>query len=84
MDAKGRLSRLISPPGGTEPRRRQDLPRAYASNGAVYVVQIPWFRDRQTFVGPETLGQIMPAERSVDIDGPLDLAVADFLIKSID
>lgn len=57
-------------------RRRQDLPEAYAPNGAVYVAEVEWFRRTRSFYAPETIGFPMPAERSVDIDTALDLEVA--------
>lgn len=61
--------------------RRQALPETYALNGAIYVFDVPWFRERRTFVGPETAAYVMPAERSVDVDTELDLVVADALLR---
>jgi len=62
-------------PGGTK-KHRQQLPRAYAANGAVYVAEVSWFREHMTFYTAETVGQGMPPERSIDIDTPLDLKLA--------
>ena len=33
------------------------------------------------FIAEETLGYVMPAERSVDIDNPIDWKWAEFLMK---
>lgn len=82
MDAGGHLRPLVTPPGGSLPSRRQDLPPAYTLNGAVYAARVPWFRERRAFLGPETVGQAMPPERSVDIDTEADLKMALFSIES--
>ncbi|MBI4184079.1 MAG: acylneuraminate cytidylyltransferase family protein [Proteobacteria bacterium] len=62
--------------------RRQGLPPAYALNGAVYAARVEWFRVRRTFFSPETRAQVMPAERSLDIDTPTDLVLAEALIAA--
>lgn len=81
MDEHDQLRRLIEPPmqGSV---RRQDLPLTYAPNGALFVARIPWFRRHETFFAPETVGYVMPAERAIDIDGPLDLQIAALLIPA--
>ena len=60
---------------------RQALPPAYAANGAVYVAQLDWLRRERTFWRQgQTLGLVMPAERSVDIDTLLDFRLAELLM----
>ena len=61
--------------------RRQDLPPAYALNGALYLAKVDWLLERRDFIGPETLGYIMPPERSVDLDTPQDWRWVEFLIE---
>lgn len=61
--------------------RRQDLPPAYALNGALYLARTDWLLEQQNFIGPETLGYIMPAERSVDLDTLQDWRWVEFLIE---
>jgi CMP-N,N'-diacetyllegionaminic acid synthase len=56
-----------------------ELPRLYVRNGAVYVTRRELL-DQGTFISSNCLGYRMPAERSVDIDTPLDLAFAEFLV----
>lgn len=68
----GRLSRFAEPAGGM-PLRRQDLPRAWSLNGAVYVADCKWFLENRTFLSPATVGYPMPAERSLDIDSLEDI-----------
>jgi CMP-N-acetylneuraminic acid synthetase len=56
--------------------RRQDLPPAYLRNGAVYVTR----RDvlaRGSLLGTDQCPFLMPPERSINIDEPLDLALAE-------
>ncbi len=51
-------------------------------NGAIYVAQTDWFRLHQAFVSPETIGYLMPRDRSVDIDDKLDLILAEALLAA--
>jgi N-acylneuraminate cytidylyltransferase len=55
---------------------RQSLPTALRPTGGVYVVSAGDLRARNKFFVPEVLGQVIPAMRSVDVDSPQDLAVA--------
>ena len=64
------------PAGG----RRQDLPPVFALNGAVYVADAAMLREHGTFVTASTQLHEMPRERSVDIDDPFDLVVAEALL----
>lgn len=76
----GRLTSLFGE-GHEAPRRRQDLPKAYALNGAVFAFAIDWFRERRKFVCEETAAYIMPEDRSIDVDTGLDLTIADLLLR---
>jgi N-acylneuraminate cytidylyltransferase len=61
--------------------RRQDLPPVYSLNGAIYVAKIDWLFEKKSFITNETIGFIMPLERSIDIDTELDLKIASFIIE---
>jgi len=74
----GRLSPLLPPPAGAS--RRQDLPAAYLPNGAVYVGRWGALRQAETFMMEGAVGVVMPPERSIDIDTPLDFQVAELLL----
>lgn len=63
--------------------RRQELPAAYAINGAVYVARCDWIAGRSSFISEETVGYVMPKERSVDVDDELDLVVAEALDRRL-
>lgn len=78
-DTFQRLDPLIK--DGPHAAQRQDLPPAYSLNGALYLARSDWLLERRNFVGPETLGYIMPLERSVDLDTPHDWRWAEFLIE---
>jgi N-acylneuraminate cytidylyltransferase len=77
LDKRSRLRPIL--PEYRQAARRQDLPPAYAINGAVYVARSDWIMVLDSFVGPDTLGYVMPRERSIDIDDELDLAIAEAL-----
>lgn len=61
--------------------RRQDLPITYALNGAVYVADAEWVSEHRTFLAPETIAFVMPAERSWDVDTELDLKLCELLLS---
>jgi CMP-N,N'-diacetyllegionaminic acid synthase len=60
--------------------RRQDLPKTYALNGAVYIAKCDWLLVNQNFIGPETVAYAMPRERSIDIDSEQDIQYLDFIL----
>ena len=60
---------------------RQNLPPTYALNGALYWAKSSWLLQHKTFINNETLGFVMPKERSVDLDYSLDWDWAEFLIQ---
>jgi CMP-N,N'-diacetyllegionaminic acid synthase len=80
-DDQSRLQPLI--PNRPEITRRQELPCAYALNGALYLARIDWLIQNQGFIGSETLGYVMPEERSVDLDTPKDWIWVEYLIERI-
>lgn len=62
--------------------RRQDLPRVYAPNGAVYVAETAWIKKNRTlYKEKETRAFIMPKERSRDVDTELDIKICELLLS---
>src|SRR5690606_4037420 len=56
----------------------QDLAITYRPSGSVYLVTEPHLRTTESFLDPAVaLGVVMDESRSLDIDSPFDLAVAD-------
>lgn len=76
---------LIDPPFSEveEGIPRQELTDIFIRNGAIYLTCLTTLLGR-SFKGPRSRAWIMPAERSVNIDNPLDLAVARALIGCSD
>ncbi|MFH0879036.1 MAG: acylneuraminate cytidylyltransferase family protein, partial [Lentisphaerota bacterium] len=67
---------------GFSETRRQDLPPAYAINGAIYLVRRSVLLDQKSWCPPGTLAYVMPEERSLDIDSPWDFHVANVLMNN--
>ncbi len=63
--------------------RRQDLPKVYALNGAVFVAEREWLIQERAFLTKETLGYEMPHERSMDIDTELDFILCGLLLDKM-
>ncbi|MEL6510353.1 MAG: acylneuraminate cytidylyltransferase family protein [Pseudomonadota bacterium] len=61
-------------------KKSQEMPKAYRPNGAIHVVGIDRLRAEHSYVASPVIGYEMPQERAVDIDNPLDLAVAEALL----
>ena len=61
---------------------RQKLPPAYVENGAIYIAKRSLI-DKGTFYGNKVIPFIMDAWHSVDIDTPLDLLWAEFLLEKV-
>ncbi|MBK8892445.1 MAG: acylneuraminate cytidylyltransferase family protein [Dechloromonas sp.] len=72
---------LEVPQGGVT--RRQDLPDVYSLNGAIYIARVDWLQRQRSFVSADTVGYVMPKERSMDIDTPDDYQKLNEIMKSI-
>lgn len=65
-------------------KRRQELPRAYIPNGAIFISSPCKIRKYESFYCPKTLPYIMPLDRSVDIDSILDFKLAELILEEKD
>jgi CMP-N,N'-diacetyllegionaminic acid synthase len=61
--------------------RRQELPAAFALNGAVYAADTAWLINERNFVGAGTKAYVMPEERSIDIDSLSDFKYIEWLLQ---
>jgi CMP-N-acetylneuraminic acid synthetase len=61
--------------------RRQDLPPAYALNGALYLNRSDSLLRDHTFVPPGVLGYVMPPERSLDVDTLWDFHLVEMILR---
>lgn len=62
--------------------RRQDLPPVYTLNGAVYIATRSTLLRKRTWFTNRTYAYVMPSERSIDIDEPWDLYLADLILRN--
>lgn len=62
--------------------RSQDTPTLYHPNGAIFAAHVKEFYEQQSFYTNNTLGYNMPRSRSLDIDEPFDLEMAQALMNS--
>jgi CMP-N,N'-diacetyllegionaminic acid synthase len=65
----------------TKAYRRQDLPKVYAINGAIYVSDTEYLMKHKTFVTEDTVAYIMPKIRSIDVDSEIDLKLCELIIN---
>ena len=63
-------------------KRRQELPKFYCPNGAIYITTPTSLRKNKTFIPKKTIPYIMPKERSVDLDTEFDFKLVEFLLKN--
>ena len=61
--------------------RRQDLtPEAYVRNGSIYAMTFEQLKIKQNRLGEDTRPYIMPEDRTINIDEPIDLKLAELMI----
>lgn len=81
LDKNGRMESVLSDRFNSA--RRQELPSAYALNGAVYVAKTAWLQETRTFVTSDTVAYVMPRARSLDIDTELDFRILEELTEDM-
>lgn len=59
-----------------EETQAQKVPTLYHPNGAVFAATVDGFREHESFYTDDVVGQVVPPERSLDIDTPSDLEAA--------
>jgi CMP-N-acetylneuraminic acid synthetase len=60
---------------------RQSLPDVYIRNGAIYLISREAFLQQQQLIGDKCLGYVMNDSESTNIDTPIDLKIAEILLK---
>lgn len=61
--------------------RRQDAPKAWEYNGAIYIINPQSIRQMPMGLFPRRIPYVMQREDSLDIDSPIDLEIARILIN---
>ena len=79
IDERGFISGLIKNEYVGIPR--QQLPKAYTPNGAIFIIKTETFRKYRTLFPPETMPYFMSKSDSVDVDDMDDLEYAALLMK---
>lgn len=62
-------------------KNRQELPKLYRLNGAVYLGYCDYIKMQKSFFGNDTFAYIMPKERSIDIDSIFDFEIAEYFLS---
>lgn len=63
--------------------RRQDLPKVYELNGAIYLTSIDALRDKSFSEMKQVVKYVMDERSSHDLDTSLDWMLAEILVKTI-
>lgn len=63
-------------------KRRQELPKCYIPNGAIYIGYSDLFIKNHSFYCKNLKFYEMPVNRSIDIDRELDLKFCEFLLRN--
>lgn len=74
----------VLPYGAPEPEgiRKQDLPPAYKRSAAVYAMKRDLLMNGRLY-GEHVVGHVVPSERSIDIDYPLDWIKAEYMLEEL-
>ena len=62
-------------------KRRQDLPKLYLPNGAIFISTPSMLKKYRSFYCKKTIPYVMPMERSIDIDTDIDFILAEIMIE---
>ncbi|WP_137938073.1 acylneuraminate cytidylyltransferase family protein [Chitinivorax sp. B] len=63
-------------------RKSQEMPAAYRPNGAIHVLDVAAFEVARSYFGQPLYAYQMPWPRSLDIDTPADLAMAEAVLAA--
>lgn len=72
---------FVSPYFNKKWGRRQDIPKFYAINGAIYIISVKALRDKGMAGFDRRVKYVMPSSRAVDIDTLEDFEYAEFLMR---
>lgn len=63
-------------------RKSQEMPEAYRPNGAIHILDVPWFLESRSYTAAPVIAYSMPRDRSIDIDNEADLREAEAMLAS--
>jgi hypothetical protein len=61
--------------------RRQDLPKSYLPNGAIFISSTTILKKSRGFYSGKIVPYIMPPKRSLDIDSEMDFEIAEHSLR---
>lgn len=61
--------------------RRQDAPKVYEYNGAIYIINVETLKRKPLYAFPHRVKYVMDAESSIDLDTMFDWNMAEMTIK---
>ena len=75
--------RVVNPPFAEafEGQRRQELPKLYLREGSIYLTRTAVIMERNSLQGDDCRALLISEDRACNIDGPLDLFVAEQLVR---
>ena len=71
----GVLKKLLQTPKDIV--NRQNAPETFELNGAIYIIDINYFKNEQSLIPEETVAYVMDRSVSVDIDCQADLDLCE-------
>lgn len=66
-----------------EGMRRQDFPAAFRRSGAVYAMRRATIMEKNRLYGDYIVGYETPKDRSIDIDEPADMILAEYMLGEL-
>lgn len=63
--------------------RRQDLPKYFKINGAIYLVKVDYFIEFRNFYQENSFAYVMGKDESIDVDNVIDFKLAEVLLKEL-
>lgn len=63
--------------------RRQELPKYYRLNGAIYLSKVDYFLKYKDLYKEKSYAYIMDKKRSIDIDDELDFKLAEYILDTL-
>lgn len=79
IDPEGRVQLLVE--GRLNAAQRQEFPPVYALNGAIYASRRSVILEKGKVLGDDIRPYLMPQDESIDVDTPLDLELAEYMVR---
>jgi CMP-N,N'-diacetyllegionaminic acid synthase len=81
MKRIGARGELVDSPDAEVLAPRQQLPSMFILNGAIYLTATTTLLRTRSFYAADTRAYVMPPERSLDVDTPWDMHLADLALR---